>query len=42
MLKLILGINLESDLKLTDKLDVLTQQNIDLNVLSLPFEVEKK
>lgn len=41
MLKLILGINLESDLKLTDKLDVLTQQNIDLNVLSLPFEVEK-
>lgn len=41
MLKLIVGIDLESDLKLTDKLDVLTQQNIDLNLLSETFEVEK-
>lgn len=41
MLKLIVGIDLENELKLTDKLDVLTQQNIDLNLIAQTFEVEK-
>ncbi len=39
MLKLTLGINLETELKLTDKLDVLTQNNVDLNLLKEEFNV---
>lgn len=39
MLKLILGINLENELALTDKLDALTQNNVDLNLLKEEFNV---
>lgn len=39
MLKLVLGINLENGLSLTDKLDVLTQNNLDLAVLKEEFNV---
>lgn len=39
MLKLILGIDLTNDLTLTDKLDVLTQNNVDLNLLKEEFNV---
>lgn len=38
MLKLILGINLEDELNITDKLDTLTQNNIDLELLQKKFE----
>ncbi len=37
MLKLLLGINIENDLTLTDKLDVLTQSNVDLAILKSEF-----
>lgn len=40
MLKLLLGINLESNLTLTDKLDILTQQNMDLQVLKSEFDAK--
>lgn len=39
MLKLLLGINLDNDLTLTDKLDTLTQSNVDLNLLKEEFNV---
>lgn len=39
MLKLILGINLENELTLTDKLDTLTQNNVDLALLKEEFNV---
>jgi outer membrane protein TolC len=39
MLKLILGINLENELTLTDKLDTLTQNNVDLNLIKEEFNV---
>jgi outer membrane protein len=39
LLKLILGINLENELALTDKLDALTQNNVDLNLLKEEFNV---
>jgi outer membrane protein len=39
MLKLILGINLENELNLSDKLDVLAQSNIDLSILKEEFNV---
>ena len=39
MLKLVLGIDLQNDLKLTDKLDVLTQNNVDLVLLKEEFNV---
>jgi outer membrane protein TolC len=39
MLKLILGINLENELLLTDKLDILTQNNVDLNLIKEEFNV---
>ncbi|WP_298391685.1 TolC family protein [Flavobacterium sp.] len=39
MLKLVLGINLENGLNLTDKLDVLTQNNLDLALLKEEFNV---
>ncbi len=39
MLKLILGIDLTNDLTLTDKLDILTQNNVDLNLLKEEFNV---
>ena len=38
MLKLISGINLEDELVITDKLSVLTQNNIDLGLLQKEFE----
>ena len=38
MLKLVLGIDLSNDLNLTDKLDVLTQNNVDLNILKEEFD----
>jgi outer membrane protein TolC len=37
MLKLILGINLENELTLTDKLNVLAQNNVDLAILKEEF-----
>ncbi len=40
MLKLVLGIDLQNDLKLTDKLDVLTQNNVDLVLLKEEFNVK--
>lgn len=40
MLKLILGIDLSSDLKLTDKLDTLTTTNLDLALLKEDFDVK--
>lgn len=39
MLKLILGIDIEKQLALKDKLDTLTQNNIDLTLLSTEFNV---
>jgi outer membrane protein TolC len=39
MLKLVLGIDLQNDLSLTDKLDVLTQNNVDLVLLKEEFNV---
>jgi outer membrane protein len=39
MLKLVLGIELENDLKLTDNLDTLTQKNLDLAILQEQFNV---
>lgn len=39
MLKLVLGINLENELKLTDKLDALTTSNVDLAILKEEFNV---
>ena len=39
MLKLVLGIDLQNDLTLTDKLDVLTQNNVDLVLLKEDFNV---
>lgn len=39
MLKLILGINLDNELILTDKLDTLTLNNVDLNILKEEFNV---
>lgn len=39
MLKLVLGIDLQNDLTLTDKLDVLTQNNVDLVLLKEEFNV---
>lgn len=39
MLKLVLGIDLQNDLSLTDKLDVLTQNNVDLVMLKEEFNV---
>lgn len=39
MLKLVLGIDLQNDLTLTDKLDVLTQKNVDLALLKEEFNV---
>lgn len=39
MLKLLLGIELTNDLKLTDKLDALTQNNVDLALLKEEFDV---
>ncbi len=39
MLKVNLGIDIDSDLALTDKLDVLTQMNIDLALKSTEFNV---
>lgn len=39
MLKLVLGIALENNLNLTDKLDVLTQNNVDLVLLKEDFNV---
>ncbi len=39
MLKLILGINLENELIVTDKLDALTQNNVDLNLIKEEFNV---
>jgi outer membrane protein TolC len=40
MLKLVLGINLEDQLTLKDKLDFLTQTNMDLAILKEQFEVK--
>jgi outer membrane protein TolC len=40
MLKLILGIDLEKELVLTDKLDKLTNNNVDLAILKQEFEVK--
>jgi outer membrane protein TolC len=39
MLKLVLGIDLEKSLILTDSLDILTQNNFDLNILKEEFNV---
>lgn len=39
MLKLLLGIKLESELIVTDKLDALTQNNVDLAILKEEFNV---
>lgn len=39
MMKLLLGINLDEELKLTDKLDNLTQSNVDLAILKEEFNV---
>jgi outer membrane protein TolC len=39
MLKLLLGIDLQSELVLTDKLDALTINNVDLNLLKEEFNV---
>ena len=39
MLRLVLGIDLQNDLTLTDKLDVLTQNNVDLVILKEEFNV---
>ena len=39
MLTLVLGIDLQNDLTLTDKLDVLTQNNVDLVILKEEFNV---
>ena len=39
MLKLVLGIDIENQLELKDKLDALTQSNIDLALLSSEFNV---
>jgi outer membrane protein TolC len=39
MMKLLLGINLDKELKLTDKLDNLTQSNVDLAILKEEFNV---
>src|SRR6478672_5164140 len=39
MLKLVLGIDLDSDLELKDKLESLTQNNIDLELLTTEFNV---
>lgn len=39
MLKLVLGIDLQNDLNLTDKLDVLTKNNVDLVLLKEEFNV---
>lgn len=40
MLKLVLGVNLEDQLTLKDKLDYLTQTNMDLAILKEQFEVK--
>jgi outer membrane protein len=40
MLKLVLGIAMENDLTLTDKLNTLAQNNIDLGLTQAPFLVE--
>lgn len=40
MLKLLMGVDLESNVVLTDKLDDLTSKNIDLAILSDSFNVE--
>ncbi|WP_300566599.1 TolC family protein [Flavobacterium sp.] len=40
MLKLLMGVDLESEVVLTDKLDDLTSKNIDLTILSDGFNVE--
>jgi outer membrane protein TolC len=40
MLKLVLGIAIENDLTLTDKLSTLAQNNIDLGLTQAPFVVE--
>ena len=40
LLKLLLGIDLEEELVLTDKLDTLTQNNIDLALLKKEFQAE--
>lgn len=40
MLKLVMGIPLEQEIVLTEKLETLTQQNIDLALLSTPFDVK--
>jgi outer membrane protein len=40
MLKLVLGIAMENDLTLTDKLNALAQNNIDLGLTQAPFLVE--
>jgi outer membrane protein len=37
MLKLLLGINIEDELLLTEKLDILTQNNVDLQLLQKQF-----
>ncbi|MES2746972.1 MAG: TolC family protein [Bacteroidota bacterium] len=39
MLKLVLGIDLDNQLELKDKLDALTQSNVDLQLLSTEFNV---
>lgn len=39
MVKLLLGIDLEDEIILTDKLDTLTQSNIDLQILASEFNV---
>ena len=39
MLKLVLGIDIANDLELKDKLDTLTQSNIDLQLLTTEFNV---
>ena len=39
MLKLLLGIDLEDTLQLTEKLEVVSQNNVDLQILSTPFDV---
>ncbi|HNP33784.1 MAG TPA: TolC family protein [Flavobacterium sp.] len=40
MLKLVLGIDIENELVLTDNLDNLTQSNVDLSILNENFNVE--